>query len=166
MQAGAVHKILVIAPLRVSRDTWPTEVHKWDHLSTFRTAVLVGDMKARTTALNADADVYIINRENIKWLVEYYRTNRRRWDFDTVVIDELSSFKNHQSQRYKFLHQIRPFVHRWIGLTGTPTSNGWMDLWAEIGILDGGERLGRFIGRYREAYFKPGSYNPSTGIVY
>lgn len=166
MQAGNVHRILVIAPLRVSRDTWPAEVHKWDHLSTLRTAVLVGDMKVRTTALNADADVYIINRENIKWLVEYYPTNRKQWDFDTVVIDELSSFKNHQSQRYKFLRQIRPFVHRWIGLTGTPTSNGLMDLWAEIGILDGGERLGRFIGRYREAYFKPGSYNPSTGIVY
>ena len=89
-----------------------------------------------------------------------------RWDFDCVVIDELSSFKNHQAQRFKWLHKVRPFVKRWIGLTGTPTSNGLMDLWAEIGILDGGERLGRFIGRFRECYFKAGSMNPATGVVF
>ena len=162
----AVSKALVIAPLRVARDTWGAEVAKWDHLTDLTVSVLVGDTKSRIAALNRNALVYIINRENVKWLVEYYQKNGRRWDFDMVVIDELSSFKNYQSQRFKYLKRVRPFVHRWVGLTGTPTSNGLMDLWAEIGILDGGDRLGRFIGRYREAYFRPGSMNPSTGIVF
>ena len=162
----SVSKVLVIAPLRVARDTWPAEIRKWDHLKDLDVSVIVGDAKTRTAAINRPAMVYIINRENTKWLVEYYKKNGRRWDFDCVVIDELSSFKNHQSQRFKWLRKIRPYVKRWIGLTGTPTSNGLMDLWAEIGILDGGERLGRFIGRYREAYFRPGAMNPHTGIVY
>ena len=162
----SVSKVLVIAPLRVARDTWPAEIRKWDHLKELDVSVIVGDVKTRTAAINRPAMVYIINRENTKWLVEYYEKNGRRWDFDCVVIDELSSFKNHQSQRFKWLRKIRPYVKRWIGLTGTPTSNGLMDLWAEIGILDGGERLGRFIGRYREAYFRPGAMNPHTGIVY
>ena len=161
-----VSKVLVIAPLRVARDTWPAEVEKWDHLSNLTVSVLVGDTKQRIAALNRAATVYIINRENVKWLVEYYQRNRIRWDFDMVIIDELSSFKNYQSQRFKYLKRIRPYVKRWVGLTGTPTSNGLMDLWAEIGILDGGERLGRFIGRYREAYFRPGAMNPQTGIVF
>ena len=161
-----VSKVLVIAPLRVSRDTWTAEVRKWDHLAALDCSVIVGDLKARTAALNTTSLIYIINRENVKWLVEYYESNGLRWDFDCVVIDELSSFKNHQSQRFKWLRKIRPFVRRWVGLTGTPTSNGLMDLWAEIGILDGGERLGRFIGRFRESYFKPGSLNPATGVVY
>ena len=162
----SVSKVLVIAPLRVARDTWPAEIRKWDHLKDLDVSVIVGDAKTRTAAINRPAMVYIINRENTKWLVEYYEKNGRRWDFDCVVIDELSSFKNYQSQRFKWLRKIRPYVKRWIGLTGTPTSNGLMDLWAEIGILDGGERLGRFIGRYREAYFRPGAMNPHTGIVY
>ena len=162
----AVSKVLVIAPLRVARDTWPAEVKKWDHLKDLDVSVVVGDLKTRVAALNHPAMVYVINRENVKWLIEYYESNGLRWDFDCVVIDELSSFKNHQSQRFKWLRKMRPFVRRWIGLTGTPTSNGLMDLWAEIGILDGGERLGRFIGRYREAYFRPGSMNPSTGVVF
>ena len=162
----SVSKVLVIAPLRVARDTWPAEIRKWDHLRDLDVSVIVGDAKTRTAAINRPAMVCIINRENTKWLVEYYEKNGRRWDFDCVVIDELSSFKNHQSQRFKWLRKIRPYVRRWIGLTGTPTSNGLMDLWAEIGILDGGERLGRFIGRYREAYFRPGAMNPHTGIVY
>lgn len=162
----AVSKPLVIAPLRVARDTWPTEVEKWDHLKDMDVSVIVGDQKARIAAVNQNAMIYVINRENIKWLVEYYEKNGLRWDFDCIVIDELSSFKNYQSQRFKWLRKVRPFVRRWIGLTGTPTSNGLMDLWAEIGILDGGERLGRFIGRYRECYFKAGSMNPGTGIVY
>lgn len=162
----SVSKVLVIAPLRVARDTWPAEIRKWDHLKDLDVSVIVGDAKTRTAAVNRSAMVYIVNRENTKWLVEYYEKNGRRWDFDCVVIDELSSFKNHQSQRFKWLRKIRPYVKRWIGLTGTPTSNGLMDLWAEIGILDGGERLGRFIGRYREAYFRPGAMNPHTGIVY
>lgn len=161
-----VSKALVIAPLRVARDTWPSEVAKWDHLKDLDVSVIVGDLKTRTAAVNANALIYIVNRENMKWLVEYYEKNGRRWDFDCVVIDELSSFKNYQSQRFKYLRKVRPFVKRWIGLTGTPTSNGLMDLWAEIGILDGGERLGRFIGRFRDAYFKPGSMNPSTGVVF
>ncbi len=161
-----VSKVLVIAPLRVSRDTWPAEVKKWDHLKDLDISVIVGDLRTRKAAVSASAQVYVINRENIKWLVEYYEKNGLRWDFDCVVIDELSSFKNYQSQRFKWLRKVRPFVHRWIGLTGTPTSNGLMDLWAEIGILDGGERLGRFIGRFRESYFKPGSMNPSTGVVF
>lgn len=161
-----VSKALVIAPLRVARDTWGAEAAKWDHLADLTVSVLVGNTKQRIAALNRNALLYIINRENVKWLVEYYQKNGKRWDFDMVVIDELSSFKNYQSQRFKYLKRVRPFVKRWVGLTGTPTSNGLMDLWAEIGILDGGERLGRFIGRYREAYFRPGSMNPSTGIVF
>ena len=161
-----VSKALVIAPLRVAQVSWPNEVKKWDHLKYLDISVIVGDLKKRKAAINADAQVYIINRENIKWLVEYYDKNGLRWDFDCVIIDELSSFKNHQSQRFRYLRKIRPFVKCWVGLTGTPTSNGLMDLWAEIGILDGGERLGRFIGRFRESYFKPGSMNPSTGVVF
>lgn len=161
-----VSKALVIAPLRVARDTWPAEVEKWDHLSDLDCSVIVGDVKARLAAINTTSLIYVINRENVKWLVEYYEKNGLRWDFDCIVIDELSSFKNYQSQRFKWLRKVRPFVHRWIGLTGTPTSNGLMDLWAEIGILDGGERLGRFIGRFRDAYFKAGSLNPSTGVVF
>ena len=162
----SVSKVLVIAPLRVARDTWPAEVEKWDHLHDLDVSVIVGTVKERTAALNYNAMIYVINRENVKWLVEYYEKNGLRWDFDCVVIDELSSFKNHQAQRFKWLRKIRPFVKRWIGLTGTPTSNGLMDLWAEIGILDGGERLGRFIGRFRDAYFKAGSMNPQTGVVF
>ena len=161
-----VSKTLVIGPLRVARDTWPAEAEKWEHLQDLDVSVIVGDVKARTAALNHNALVYVINRENVKWLVEYYEKNGLRWDFDCVVIDELSSFKNHQAQRFKWLRKVRPFVKRWIGLTGTPTSNGLMDLWAEIGILDGGERLGRFIGRFRECYFKAGSMNPATGVVF
>ncbi len=161
-----VSKALVIAPLRVARDTWPAEAEKWDHLEDIDVSVIVGDKKTRIAALNHPAMVYVINRENVKFLVEYYEKNGLRWDFDAVIIDELSSFKNHQSQRFKWLRKVRPFVKRMIGLTGTPTSNGLMDLWAEIGILDGGERLGRFIGRYREAYFKAGSMNPQTGVVF
>ena len=162
----SVSKVLVIAPLRVARDTWPAEAEKWDHLHDLDVSVIVGGVKERTAAVNANTLVYVINRENVKWLVEYYEFNGLRWDFDCVVIDELSSFKNHQAQRFKWLRKIRPFVKRWVGLTGTPTSNGLMDRWAEIGILDGGERLGRFIGRYRDAYFKAGAMNPQTGVVF
>lgn len=161
-----ITKVLVIAPLRVARDTWPMEVGKWDHLKELDVSVIVGDLKARKAAVSANALIYIVNRENVKWLIDYYEKNGLKWDFDCVVIDELSSFKNYQSQRFKYLRKVRPFVKRWIGLTGTPTSNGLMDLWAEIGILDGGERLGRFIGRFRDAYFKPGSMNPATGVVF
>lgn len=161
-----VSKVLIIAPLRVARDTWPAELAKWTHLKYLDVSVIVGDQQTRIAALNHPAQIYVINRETVKWLVEYYEKNGLRWDFDMVVIDELSSFKNHQSQRFKYLRKIRPFVKRMVGLTGTPTPNGLMDLWAEVGILDGGQRLGRFIGRYREAFFKPGSMNPQTGVVF
>ncbi len=161
-----VNKVLIIAPLRVARDTWPAEIEKWDHLKGLDISVIVGDVKTRIAAVHHPAMIYVVNRENIKWLVEYYEKNGMRWDFSMVVIDELSSFKNYQSQRFKYLRKVRPYVRRWVGLTGTPSSNGLMDLWAEIGILDGGERLGKFIGRYREAYFKAGSMNPSTGVVF
>ena len=161
-----VSKTLVIAPLRVARDTWPAEVEKWDHLSALDVSVIIGTAKERTAAVNHSAMIYVVNRENVKWLVEHYEKNGLRWDFDCIVIYELSGFKNYQSQRFKYLRKVRPFVKRWIGLTGTPTSNGLMDLWAEIGILDGGERLGRFIGRFRDAYFKAGSMNPSTGVIF
>ena len=166
LDSFSVSKTLVIAPLRVARDTWPAEVEKWDHLANLELSVMVGDLKSRVAALNHPALIYIINRENVKWLIEYYEKNGLKWDFDMVVIDELSSFKNHQSQRFKWLRKVRPFVKRFVGLTGTPASNGLMDLWAEIGILDGGQRLGKFIGRYRESYFKPGSMNPATGVVF
>lgn len=161
-----VSKVLVIAPLRVASETWPAEIKKWDHLKEMEAAVITGTVKQRIVAVNANAFIYIVNRENVKWLIEYYEKNGLRWDFQMIVIDELSSFKNYQSQRFKWLRKVRPFVKRWVGLTGTPTSNGLMDLWAEIGILDGGERLGRFIGRFRESYFKPSSMNPSTGVVF
>lgn len=161
-----VAKALVIAPLRVAKETWPAEAEKWDHLKDVDVSAIVGDQKTRIAALNHPSMVYVVNRETVKWLVEYYERNGLKWDFDMVVIDELSSFKNYQSQRFKWLRKVRPFVRRFVGLTGTPTSNGLMDLWAEIGILDGGERLGRFISRYREAYFKAGSMNPQTGVVF
>lgn len=161
-----VSKVLVIAPLRVASETWPAEIKKWDHLKEMESAIITGTVKQRIAAVNANAFIYIVNRENVKWLIEYYEKNGLRWDFQMIVIDELSSFKNYQSQRFKWLRKVRPFVKRWVGLTGTPTSNGLMDLWAEIGILDGGERLGRFIGRFRESYFKPSSMNPSTGVVF
>ena len=157
-------KVLIIAPLRPAISTWPDEVKKWDHLAGLTISTVTGDAKHRIAALEADADLYTINRENIPWLVEY--CHHIRWPFETVVIDELSSFKNIRAKRWKALRKVRPFVKRWIGLTGTPASNGLMDLFAEIGILDGGERLGRYIGRYREAYFRPGAMDPKTGIVF
>ena len=161
-----VSKTLIIAPLRVASSTWPEEIKKWDHLKHLDASVIIGTAKERKSAINSSALLYIINRENIKSLVEYYETNGLRWDYDCVVIDELSSFKNYKSQRFRWLRKVRPFVKRWVGLTGTPTSNGLMDLWSEIGLLDGGQRLGRYIGRFRDAYFKPGSMNPQTGIIY
>lgn len=161
-----IGKVLIVAPLRVARDVWPAEVKKWDGFELLKLSVVVGDAKTRRAAIWQEADVYIVNRENIKWLVEFFEKNKMPWPFDMVVIDELSSFKNHQSQRWKYLRKMRPFIRRMVGLTGTPTSNGLMDLWAEVGIIDGGKRLGRFIGRYREAYFKPSGMNPYTGVVF
>lgn len=161
-----ISKVLIVAPLRPATDTWPAELKKWDHLKDLDISVVVGDKNARIAALNHRALLYVTNRENVKWLVEYYESRGLKWDFDCLVLDELSSFKNHQSQRFKYIRKIRPFVKRIIGLTGTPAANSLMDLWAPYALLDQGQRLGRFIGRYREAYFRPESMNPSTGIVY
>ena len=161
-----VSRVLVIGPLRVARDTWISEAKKWDETKDLRVSVLVGSEKVRRQALMKDADIYVINREQVAWLVKYFAERNLSWPFDAVVLDELSSFKNHKSQRVKALKKVRPFIKRMVGLTGTPASNGLMDLWCEVGIVDKGKRLGRFLGRYREAYFRPGSMNPHTGIVY
>ena len=150
------HRVLVIAPLRVARDTWPAELKKWSHLKHLTFAVAVGAPAERKAAVLAGADITIINRENVQWLIE---DSGMAFDFDTVVIDELSSFKNHQSKRFKALLKVRPRIKRIIGLTGTPSSNGLMDLWAEFRLLDMGQRLGRFITQYRNNYFMPDKRN-------
>ena len=150
------HRILVVAPLRVARDTWPAEIRKWQHLKLLTFAVCVGTPKERKAALMAGADITIINRENLQWLIE---SSGFPFDYDMVVIDELSSFKNHTSKRFKTLLKVRPSIKRIIGLTGTPSSNGLMDLWAEFKLLDFGERLGRFITHYRNSYFIPDKRN-------
>ena len=151
-----VCKVLVIAPLRVAKNTWTDEIKKWEHLSTLTYSLIVGNENERLSALNEKADIYIINRENVDWLVN---KSGYKFDFDMVVIDELSSFKNHQSKRFKSLMKVRPLVKRIVGLTGTPSSNGLMDLFAEFKILDMGKRLGYFIGQYRNTYFKPDKMN-------
>ena len=159
----AVHKVLVIAPLRVAKNTWSAEINKWDHLNDLKYSIVVGTPAERKNALKADADIYIINRENIPWLTEYMGT---AFDFDIVVIDELSSFKNYQAKRFKALMKVRPSVKRIVGLTGTPSSNGLMDLFAEFKLLDMGERLGRFIGQYRNTYFMPDKRNGQVIFSY
>lgn len=158
-----VHKVLCIAPFRVARDTWPEELGKWEHLSDLQFAVAVGTETERKAALRAKADIYIINRENVQWLIE---DSGIPFDFDTLVVDELSSFKNHQTKRFRSLMKVRPKVKRIIGLTGTPSSNGLMDLWAEYRLLDMGQRLGRFIGQYRTAYFMPDKRNGQVIFSY
>ncbi len=158
-----IRKALVIAPLRVARDTWPSEIRKWDHLKGLAYSVAVGTEAERRSALLRKADVYIINRENVDWLVS---RSGLPFDYDMVVIDELSSFKSRESKRFRSLLKVRPFVKRIVGLTGTPSSNGLMDLWAEFRILDLGERLGRYITRYRNAYFTPDKRNGETVFSY
>ena len=159
----AVHKVLVIAPLRVAKNTWSAEINKWDHLNDLKYSIVVGTPAERKNALKADADIYIINRENIPWLTEYMG---EAFDFDMVVIDELSSFKNYRAKRFKALMKARPSVKRIVGLTGTPSSNGLMDLFAEFKLLDMGERLGRFIGQYRNTYFMPDKRNGQVIFSY
>lgn len=159
-------RVLVIAPKRVAEDTWGRELAKWDHLCGLTMSKVLGSVKQREAALRADADIYVINRENVAWLCE-----NCEWDFDTVVIDELSSFKSAKSQRFKALRRVRPKIARIIGLTGTPAPNGLLDLWPQMYLLDMGERLGRFIGGYRERFFLPDkrnreiiySYKPKAG---
>ena len=150
LMTGESRRILVVAPLRVARDTWPEELRKWDHLSGLQCAVAVGTEKQRREALSRDAEITVINRENLPWLISGFPF---RWD--TVVLDELSSFKSWQSRRFKALLAVRPKIRRIIGLTGTPTSGGLMDLYAEFRLLDQGERLGKSITRYRDQYFLP-----------
>lgn len=159
----AVRKVLVIAPLRVAKNTWSAEINKWDHLNDLKYSIVVGTPAERKNALKTAADVYIINRENIPWLTEYMGA---AFDFDMLVIDELSSFKNYQAKRFKALMRVRPSVKRIVGLTGTPSSNGLMDLFAEFKLLDMGERLGRFIGQYRNIYFMPDKRNGQVIFSY
>ena len=158
-----VRKVLVIAPLRVAASTWPDEIRKWDHLSSLTFSVAVGTRDERIAALRHNADITIINRENIPWLVE---ESGVPFDYDMVVIDELSSFKNHRTKRFRSLMKARPKVKRIVGLTGTPAPNGLMDLWAEFRLLDGGKRLGRFIGQYRERWFLPDKRNQMVVFSY
>ena len=158
-----VRKVLVIAPLRVARDTWPSEIEKWDHLKDLKYAVAVGTEMERKTALMQKANVYIINRENVQWLVE---ESGLPVDYDRVVIDELSSFKSFQAKRFRSLLKVRPTVKRMVGLTGTPSSNGLMDLWAQFRLLDLGKRLGRFITHYRNQYFTPDKRNGQVVFSY
>ena len=158
-----VSRVLVIAPLRVARDTWPAEIRKWEHLAGLAFSVAVGSEAERISALQRKASLYIINRENIDWLIT---KSGIPFDFDMVVIDELSSFKSHQTKRFKALMKVRPRVRRVVGLTGTPSANGLMDLWAEFKLLDMGKRLGRFIGQYREMYFVPDKRNQQMVFSY
>ena len=163
-----VSKVLVIAPLRVARETWPSELRKWDQFKALTYSIVLGTEEERRQALRRKADIYIINRENVQWLVE---ESNCRLDFDMAVVDELSSFKSYQAKRFKALMRLRPSLKRIVGLTGTPSSNGLMDLWAEYRVLDMGQRLGRFITHYRQLYFVPDkrnglqvfSYKPKEG---
>lgn len=151
-----VSRVLIIAPLRVAKNTWSAEIEKWEQLSGLRYSIVVGTPAQRKKALKADVDIYIINRENLTWLAE---SSGIPFDFDMLVIDELSSFKSWQSKRFKSFMKVRPLARRVVGLTGTPSSNGLMDLFAEFKVLDMGKRLGRFIGQYRLDYFKPDRMN-------
>lgn len=154
-------RVLVVAPLRVARDTWPEEIRKWDHLKDLTYSVVVGIVAERRRALQKEADIYIVNRENLAWLYQ-----NSRLDFDMVVLDELSSFKNAKSKRFKAMKAMRPEVKRIVGLTGTPSGNGLMDLWAEFRLLDMGERLGQYISQYRSLYFKPDKRNGMVVFSY
>lgn len=164
----AVSKVLVVAPKKVAEATWSKEAAKWDHLKMLRIVPVLGSAAKRVRALNTPADVWVINRENVPWLVEYYRN---AWPFDMVVLDELTSFKNHQAKRFKALTWVRQHISRIVGLTGTPAPNGLLDLWAQVYLLDEGKRLGKKISHFRERYFSPDqrdrehvfSYMPKPG---
>ena len=158
-----VQKVLVIAPLRVARDTWPAEIEKWEHLTGLTYSVAIGTEAERLAALKSPAHLYLINRENVDWLIT---KSGIPFDFDMVVIDELSSFKSHAAKRFKSLLKVRPTVKRMVGLTGTPSSNGLMDLWAEFRILDMGQRLGRYITHYRNNFFVPDKRNQQMIFSY
>lgn len=147
-----VQKVLVVAPKKVAEATWSKEAAKWDHLQHLRTSVVLGSATKRIKALNTPADIYVINRENVEWLVDYYK---QAWPFDMVVLDESTSFKNSQSKRWKAMRRVRRFIKRMVLLTGTPSSKGLIDLWAQVYLLDCGERLGQSLSAYRERYFDP-----------
>lgn len=157
-----IDKVLVIAPKSVALNTWSGETAKWDHLKKLRISVAMGTAAQRTKAIERDADIYVTNRDNVKWIVDYFK--KEPWPFDTVVLDESSSFKNPSSQRFKALRKIRPQLRRVIELTGTPSPNGLMDLWPQIWLLDMGERLGRTLGSYRSEFFTAGRRNGA--VVY
>ena len=158
-----VTKVLVIAPLRVARDTWKEELEKWDHLKDIRYSVAFGSEKERLDALKRNADIYITNREKVEWLID---KSGIPFDFDMVVLDELSSFKSSKAKRFKALMKVRPKVKRIVGLTGTPASNGLMDLFSEFRLLDMGKRLGRFITHYRDEFFTPDKRNGAVIFSY
>ena len=152
-------RILVIAPLKPAKETWPAELAKWDHLEGLRYSLVLGSEKERIAALNTDAEIYIINRDNVVWLVNHYK---KRWPFECVIIDELSSFKSSNSQRFRALKKVRPMIKRVVGLTGTPSPNGLLDLWSQVYLLDQGASLGKTITGYRDMYFLPDKRNATT----
>ena len=159
----AVRRVLVIAPKKVAEATWNNEAQKWDHLKLLRIIPVLGSQSKRVRALNTPGDVYVINRENVQWLVDYYRND---WPFDMVVVDESSSFKNHQAKRFKSLTWVRNKISRMVELTGTPAPNGLIDLWSQIYLLDGGQRLGKTIGGFRQRYFDPDQRNAQQIFSY
>lgn len=154
-----MNRVLIIAPKRVAEDTWTSEALKWEHVRHLTFSKVLGSADQREAALKTDADIYLINRENVVWLVEYLKKN---WFFDMIVIDELSSFKSNQAKRFKSLRSVRPLSERFVGLTGTPAPNGLMDLWPELYLMDKGERLGKTISGFRDRYFYPGKRNGYT----
>lgn len=158
-----VQRVLIIAPLRVAKYTWTDEIEKWEHINHLKTSQILGSKEERLAALEKRADIYIINRENVVWLVEHFKN---KWPFDMVVIDELSSFKSNKSKRFRALRKVRPLIKRIVGLTGTPSPNGLIDLWPQLYLLDQGERLGKTITGYRDRYFTPGASNPAKHVVY
>ncbi|CDQ17959.1 SNF2-related protein [Halobacillus karajensis] len=158
-----VSKVLVIAPKRVAEDTWSRETEKWDHTQHLRISKVLGPKRNRIAALEREADLYVTNRENVEWLVDYYK---KQWPFDMVVIDELSSFKSSKARRFKALRKVRPLIKRIVGLTGTPSPNSLIDLWPQLYLLDQGERLGKSVTKYRDTYFKPGRRDPRRHIVF
>jgi len=159
-----VQRVLIIAPLRVAKYTWSDEIEKWDHTKYLRVSKILGSKQDRIRGVGAQADIYIVNRENVVWLVDYFKS--KEWPFDMVVIDELSSFKSTQAKRFRALRKVRPFINRVVGLTGTPAPNGLIDLWPQLYLLDQGERLGKTVTGFRERYFVPGAGDPSKHVVY
>lgn len=154
-----INKVLIVAPKSVALNTWPAEVRKWEHLKGLRLSVVMGTAAQRRKAIEADADIYVVNRENLAWMVRYQDLELVSWPYNCVVLDESSSFKNPQSRRYKAIRRMRWKIYRMIELTGTPSPNGLMDLWSQIELLDKGERLGRTLTTYRSRYFTPGRHN-------